>query len=98
MLAIQGIVESMWGKYDDDNSGQLGKDETRKFVQEILGPGNELTDEDFNEVFVKFDKDRSGTVEKQEMAMFIKGILGIQSEKNSMKTESEYQGSQDRSF
>ena len=35
-----------------------------------------ISDEDFNDVFLMFDKDKSGTVEKDEMIDFIKHFLG----------------------
>ena len=71
----------MWDTYDIDDSGDLDKQETKKFVQDILGnigSADELTQEDFDEVFATFDEDDSGTIEKEEMINFIKKLLGVQ--------------------
>ena len=68
--AITKLVNDIWGKYDVDNSGELDKDETRKFLTKILRDMNyreELDDEDFDELFSEFDEDGNGTIEKEEM-------------------------------
>jgi hypothetical protein len=31
------VIDSIWDKYDADNSGSLDQDEAREFVQDILG-------------------------------------------------------------
>ncbi len=44
-----------------------------------MGMGEkEITDEDFEAVFLEFDKDGSGSISKGEMTAFIKQIAGIQ--------------------
>jgi polyhydroxyalkanoate synthesis regulator phasin len=71
----------MLAAYDFDKSGELDKEETKKFVQDTLGnlgSGDEFSSEAFDEVFSTFDKDNSGTVEKSEMVVFIKQLLGGQ--------------------
>ena len=68
----------MWDKYDVDDSGDLDQQETRKFVQDMmgnLGSAEELSDEDFDRVFATFDEDDSGTIEREEMVTFIKQLL-----------------------
>ena len=35
--SVWHVVKSVWGDYDDDNSGTLDKEETRVFVQVALG-------------------------------------------------------------
>merc|ERR1712086_1080060 len=65
--AIQGVIDQIWDTYDVDKSGELDKEETKKFVQDTLGnlgSGDEFSQEAFDEVFGTFDKDNSGTVEK----------------------------------
>ena len=45
---MQDAIDKIWDKYDVDKSGDLDKEETRNFVQEILrknGSGQELDDE-----------------------------------------------------
>jgi Ca2+-binding EF-hand superfamily protein len=77
--AIQGVIDQIWSTYDVDNSGELDKEETKKFVQDTLGnlgSGDEFSDEAFSEVFATFDKDGSGNIDKAEMVTFIKQLLG----------------------
>ena len=72
------MVESIWEIYDKDKSGDLDKEETRRFCNDTMGEkdanGNNkgISDEDFEEIFEKFDEDGSGTVDKGEMVSFIK--------------------------
>ena len=76
--AIAEVVESIWEIYDVDKSGDLDKEETRKFCNDTMGEKDEsgntkgISDEDFDEIFEKFDEDGSGTVDKDEMVAFIK--------------------------
>ena len=76
--AIQGVIDQIWSTYDVDNSGELDKEETKKFVQDTLGnlgSGDEFSTEAFDEVFATFDKDGSGNIDKAEMVTFIKQLL-----------------------
>ena len=82
---INKIVDDIWNTYDQDNSGALDREETRRFMENTLkemsegGAGSEaISDEDFDATFKEFDKDGSGTIEKAEMAAFIKKVSGIQ--------------------
>jgi len=80
-IALRGVIDQMWEKYDVDNSGDLDKEETKMFVRDTLGnlgSGVEMTDEAFDELFKTFDKDGSGTIEKAEMVAFIKQIMSGQ--------------------
>ena len=36
-IAIKELVDQMWDIYDVDNSGSLDKEETKRFVRDILG-------------------------------------------------------------
>ena len=77
---IAKCVDEIWAKYDNDNSGALDKDETKKFVQDTLADmadGAGFNDEDFDKCFQEFDKDGSGTIEKEEMVTFIKKVAGL---------------------
>ena len=77
---IQKCVDEIWTKYDDDNSGALDKEETKKFVQDTLSDmsdGAGFNDGDFDQCFAEFDKDGSGTIEKSEMVQFIKQVSGL---------------------
>lgn len=76
--AIKDIIEQIWVTYDVDNSGALDKNETKKFMQEMVGNFSEngISDDDFEELFKNFDKDGSGTIDKDEMFTFMKSLLG----------------------
>ena len=63
-------MDEIWTKYDDDNSGELDKEETKLFVQDTLAgvaDSNGFSDEDFDACFLLFDKDGSGSIDKSEM-------------------------------
>ena len=69
------VINQYWHKYDKDGSGELDKDETKKFVQEAIGgmgDADEFTSEAFDAIFETFDKDGSGTIEKDEMIEFLR--------------------------
>ena len=77
---IQKCVDDIWTKYDQDNSGFLDKEETKKFVKDTMqemSDGGEWNDEEFDKCFKEFDKDGSGTIEKGEMTVFIKKVAGL---------------------
>ena len=60
----------------------LDKDESKAFIMSTLKDmgmsDQEITDEDFEAVFLEFDKDGSGNISRGEMTAFIKQIAGIQ--------------------
>ena len=77
---IAKCVDEIWAKYDNDDSGALDKDETKRFVQDTLqdmADGAGFSDPDFDQCFTEFDKDGSGTIEKNEMVAFIKTVAGL---------------------
>ena len=79
-IVIGKCVEEIWYKYDDDNSGFLDKQETKRFVQDTLADmadGAGFNDDDFDQCFREFDKDGSGTIERGEMVQFIKQVAGL---------------------
>jgi hypothetical protein len=48
--AIKGAIDQIWDTYDEDRSGALDKQETRKFVQDTigsLGSGDSFNNEAF---------------------------------------------------
>ena len=85
------MVEQIWDVYDADNSGDLDKEETWKFVKECLGNlgscGN-LSQKAFDKIFITFDTDKSGTIEKSEMVDFIIEVLGGNLKKTPNSTAS----------
>ena len=76
---LQQCVEDIWHKYDEDNSGELDKEEARQFAAAILGKDNvaNFSDEDFDICFREFDDDGSGKIDKAEMVLFIKKVTGL---------------------
>lgn len=82
-IAIQTVVNNVWGKYDTDNSGELGKEEAMLFVQDSLGAMSgdkekyKYSQEDFDGFFKELDADGSGTVDKPEMFRFVKMVCGL---------------------
>ena len=76
---IKEVIDKIWRKYDDDNSGSLDKEETFEFVQDCLkniGQEKKLNQDNFDEFFDELDTDNSGTIEKGEMTDFIRSIVG----------------------
>ena len=60
---ISVSIDKIWKDYDDDNSGNLDKKETREFVQKTLaemGQSEEYNDADFDSYF----KDITGKEEE----------------------------------
>ena len=80
--AIVTVVNSVWGKYDKDGSGQLDKEEAMAFVKDSLtqmGGGKstiEFSKADFDQFFKELDADGSGTVDKEEMFRFVRIVCG----------------------
>ena len=54
-MVIAQCVDEIWDVFDDDNSGFLDKDETKRFVNSTLkdmnDDGHEISDEDFEQTF-----------------------------------------------
>lgn len=76
---MENVINEIWDIYDEDNNQYLDKEETRKFVQDILrnlGSGDDFSQDAFDEIFEKFDEDKSGTIEKDEMKGFINKLIG----------------------
>jgi Ca2+-binding EF-hand superfamily protein len=71
-------VNNYWDIYDTDRSGQLDKDEARRFVAEtlgLIGGSDDFSNDAFEQIFNNFDQDGSGTIEKDEMVGFLRSIL-----------------------
>ena len=80
-MVIASCVDEIWEVFDDDNSGSLDKEETKKFIRSTLqgmsSDGNALSDDDFEQCFKEFDDDGSGFIERAEMIAFIKKVSGF---------------------
>ena len=81
-MIIAQCVDEIWDIFDDDKSGFLDRDETKRFVECTMKDMNddenfELADEDFEHTFNYFDTDQNGTIERSEMIKFIKKVSGF---------------------
>ena len=90
---IKNCIDSIWDKYDDDDSGYLDKQECFKFIMEsflAVSPDADAADgdaskidnnshlkEQFEYFYQKVDVDGSGAVTKNEMLQFIKNMIEI---------------------
>jgi len=74
---MQKAVDKIWEEYDVDGSGDLDRDEVRKFLLDTLCKGHdELCDEAFFEKTCnQFDEDGSGTIDKWEMKHVIEKMF-----------------------
>ena len=68
-IAQKKIIDSIWRKYDADNSGELDFYESRKYIRDSIGY---IPDQVFKKIFKEFDKDGSGAIGKEEMVDFMK--------------------------
>ena len=80
-MIVAQCVDEIWQVFDDDNSGQLDKEEAMKFIkvtlQGLQEDGGQLTNEELEACFQEFDEDQSGTIERNEMTSFIKKVAGL---------------------
>ena len=86
---IRKCIDQIWEQYDEDNSGYLDREETRRFIISTIGEMDEadddnddnrddgFTEEDFEQCFRKVDVDNSGAISKDEMLTFIKLIANL---------------------
>jgi Ca2+-binding EF-hand superfamily protein len=71
------LIDSIWGRYDTDNSGALDKLETLNFLNEFMQLKGKptVTVDQFNVFFKKFDENGDGQIEKGEMANFVRRFI-----------------------
>ncbi len=70
-------IDKIWLQFDADNNGSLDRDETKIFLQTVLGdvpPPNNYDDSKFDQTFKAIDKNGNGRIEKNEMFMFLKAV------------------------
>lgn len=71
-------VDALWEKYDTDKSGQLDKEETKRFLQDVLTdipPPNQYDESKFEATFRGMDKDFNGKISKREMTFCMVSML-----------------------
>jgi len=75
---FQAMVDQIWRTYDADRSESLDREETKKFVDSVMGNfgAQKMSDSVFIEVFKTMDKDNSGTIDKNELSDFLRKIMG----------------------
>ena len=78
---IMDAVNGIWEQHDTDNSGQLDREETKRFIMATLSEagqeGGEIPDDKFEECFKEYDTDGSGQISKAEMSAFIMKAAGL---------------------
>lgn len=84
-LAINQQVDSIWSKYDEDNSGTVEIFEFRLFMRELLmgsvDQGQETSNNVIDQIFKKVDSDNSGSIDREEMKVYIKSLMKPPEEK-----------------
>ena len=60
-VKIQGDVDTVFKKFDTDNSGAIDREELKQLFLEL---GHEISDDEFDQVFQALDLDGNGTVSK----------------------------------
>lgn len=78
-MAIEKAVNEIWDTYDINKSGDLDKEELKKFAKDAMGRmGIELDEEkfesQFDSEFQAMDLNKNGVIEKSEMQAFIKKL------------------------
>ena len=83
-MVIAKCVDDIWNVYDEDESGSLDREETKRFVKHTLGKQMDqgefeilFTPEMFDACFKEFDDDESGYIDRNEMIAFIKKMSGL---------------------
>ena len=75
---IGQCVEDLWGKFDQDNSGELDYIETKKLVVFILGgSAKSFSETEFKMIFNEFDTNGDQHISRSEMLYFLKKILNL---------------------
>ena len=62
------MINKLWEKYDDDNSGELDFSEIKCYVKDVYG---KIPNDIVQRVFNKVDEDGSGAIGKDEMVDFM---------------------------
>ena len=81
------LISQIWRKYDADENGYLGKDETRKFMADIMcdiSPSSLMSAADdhsagdgFDDIFEKIDIHRDGKICKKDMLVYLCYLGGV---------------------
>ena len=78
-VAIEKAVDEIWDTYDFNKSGDLDKEEVKKFAKDLMAKMNIEINEDqfeslFDSEFQAMDLNKNGVIEKTEMQAFIKKL------------------------
>ncbi|KAF0684954.1 Aste57867_23111 [Aphanomyces stellatus] len=78
---ITDMLDDIWAKYDEDHSGFLDREETRRFVQEfqagLKADGMDVDMPEFDASFDDFDKNGDGKLSKKEMRVFLEQFFTL---------------------
>ena len=81
------MVNEIWIEFDQDDSGHLDKEETRRFLKrifEMVGLKRNFDNDEFNDFFRSVDLTNDGKISKAEMKNFF-SKMGLEQEKNGLK-------------
>ena len=75
---VEGLVMSIFGKYDINNSGFLEKKEVLRLLNDLLANKGQppATYAEFNKFFMSHDDNGDGVLSKNEVARFVRKFLG----------------------
>jgi Ca2+-binding EF-hand superfamily protein len=69
---INEVLDSVWSKYDFDQSGTLDRDESQQFYLDMVANRADLANADGYEAwFNKIDGDHDGTISREELGGFL---------------------------
>jgi Ca2+-binding EF-hand superfamily protein len=81
------MVNEIWVEFDQDDSGHLDKEETRRFLKRIfdmVGLKRNFDNDEFDDFFRSIDLTNDGKISKAEMKNFF-NKMGLQQEKLASK-------------
>ena len=70
--SLQEVLDSIWTRYDFDQSGTLDKDESNQLYQDIVANRSDLAVEGgFEAWFNSIDGDHDGTISREELGGYL---------------------------
>lgn len=81
------MVNEIWVEFDQDDSGHLDKEETRRFLQrtfDMVGLKRNFDNDEFDDFFRSIDLTNDGKISKAEMKNFF-NKMGLQQEMIGLK-------------
>lgn len=75
---VDKMIQDVWAQYDKDKSGNLNRNEARKFLKKALTDlheGEKFTESKFSEIYAEIDRNKSGSISQKEMRVFIRQLI-----------------------